>query len=649
MGDAKRVRVAADADPDALKFEWFDSDFVRVLDASASERAQGVCARFGMDGSEFVPIEDFPRLQDAEGSGGIPAAVVRTMLARRPPHTDVNESEFVACLPSPMRESIKAYQREAVAACATRHNFRMILADEPGLGKTIQSLAIAYVAARPRKPRVLVVCPAGVADNWVAEITKWTPLVAHILENKKTKKEAREREAADVFVVSVDSISLKTRALHAFVHAPERAFDAVIVDECHMLKNHGSMRSQTLAMSPSSILWTTRCVVLMSGTLVLNGRPIELYPATQCVRRGELSYDEFANRYCDARWVPALRTTIDTGKSNTTEMMLYLRSMMMRRLKNDVVELPRATRVLVLLRFARTSPEWARYRAEELKFFEALKELDVKTKAANAADSSSSVAAAKRAQREMQRLYGVLVRACGEIAAPHAWDAFARDELGRLAPDEKVIVFVHNEAVCAVVADKAKSAVPPIETAVGTGLTPESERDKLLVNLRAHDTTLKLGVLSIGAFGVGVNATPGVVLTAFFQLPPSPALLDQAEARAWRVGATRPQRFVYVVMENSIAQRMLKKHAEKARTAAWLVDGDASSKSERVFHETRTVVVESSAAPTTGSGADVDADADVDIDDETRALAEAAEEAAIAAAMNPNVDVDVDVSGGGDE
>ena len=70
------------------------------------------------------------------------------------------------------------YQREGIDQGLQWQ--RLIIGDEPGLGKTLQSIAIIDIAnAYP----CLVICPASLKINWQREVEKFTDKKALVLSN----------------------------------------------------------------------------------------------------------------------------------------------------------------------------------------------------------------------------------------------------------------------------------------------------------------------------------------------------------------------------------------------------------------------------------------------------------------------------------
>ena len=119
-------------------------------------------------------------------------------------------------------------------------------ADEPGLGKTAQSVIAASVAdAYP----MLVVVPNVVKMNWAREVERWTP-------QRRVTVIHGDGEAidafADVFVVNYDILDRHLSWISRF------GFKSMVVDEAHMIKNMQSQRSRNVLTIAESIRERTR-------------------------------------------------------------------------------------------------------------------------------------------------------------------------------------------------------------------------------------------------------------------------------------------------------------------------------------------------------------------------------------------------------
>ena len=108
-----------------------------------------------------------------------------------------------------------------------------LLADEPGLGKTAQSVLAASVAdAYP----MLAVVPNVVKINWAREVERWTPQRrVTVIHGDGDDVDA----FADVFVVNYEILDR-----HFGVARRRFGFRSMVVDEAHFIKNLASQRSQ---------------------------------------------------------------------------------------------------------------------------------------------------------------------------------------------------------------------------------------------------------------------------------------------------------------------------------------------------------------------------------------------------------------------
>lgn len=155
-----------------------------------------------------------------------------------------------------MKATLLGYQVFGVQYILNRK--RTILGDEMGLGKTLQALAAAahLMSARPRA-RVLVVCPASVLWNWMAEIARHTRLRGLVGHGPDRDGAVfRWRRTGGVLVTTfgtVDRLRLPDMAL-------------VIVDEAHYAKNEHTLRSQAV----QEVTRRSELAVYLTGTPMEN-------------------------------------------------------------------------------------------------------------------------------------------------------------------------------------------------------------------------------------------------------------------------------------------------------------------------------------------------------------------------------------------
>jgi superfamily II DNA or RNA helicase len=168
------------------------------------------------------------------------------------------------------------HQVETVRKVLKQFRGRVLLADEVGLGKTIEaSMVLKEYALRGMAERVLVLTPASLVGQWQEELASKFGLAF------ATTYEPVSREDPDAFWSQsriVASIATARRSEHA-ERLRARTFDLVIVDEAHHLRDRSS-QSWKLVDALNK-----RFLLLLSATPVQNDL-IELYNLLTLLKPG---------------------------------------------------------------------------------------------------------------------------------------------------------------------------------------------------------------------------------------------------------------------------------------------------------------------------------------------------------------------------
>ncbi|TKJ30964.1 DEAD/DEAH box helicase [Blastococcus sp. CCUG 61487] len=160
---------------------------------------------------------------------------------------------------TPAGLELMPHQGQVVAAAEQGHR-TFLLADEPGLGKTAQSLLAAEAAqAFP----LLVVVPNVVKTNWAREAGRWVPQrPATVIQGNGETIDA----FADIVVVNYEVLDRHVGWIGDF------GFRGMVVDEAHFIKNKTSQRSQHVLELSERIRSRTPRPLLMAltGTPLIN-------------------------------------------------------------------------------------------------------------------------------------------------------------------------------------------------------------------------------------------------------------------------------------------------------------------------------------------------------------------------------------------
>ncbi|MDJ1369842.1 DEAD/DEAH box helicase [Gulosibacter molinativorax] len=141
---------------------------------------------------------------------------------------------------APQGQELMPHQAQLIESVREGHR-TFLLADEPGLGKTAQSILAASVAdAFP----LLCVVPNVVKTNWQQEVERWTPgRRATVISGDGNDVDA----FSDVFIVNYEILDRHIGWLRKI------GFRGMVVDEAHFIKNLQSQRSRLVLQLAQSI------------------------------------------------------------------------------------------------------------------------------------------------------------------------------------------------------------------------------------------------------------------------------------------------------------------------------------------------------------------------------------------------------------
>ncbi len=180
------------------------------------------------------PFDDVERIEATRRTRRVPMRtwrrVCRTLLVQ---HGDASSLSTAASA----RIELLPYQLEPTLALLRGYGARVLIADEVGLGKTVQAmLAVAELRARGLATRVLVLCPAGLREQWADECAARFDLPLAILDHAGIRRtSARHPPGVNPWmlqplaVASIDYVK-RPEVLPAVLQAQ---WDMVIVDEAH--------------------------------------------------------------------------------------------------------------------------------------------------------------------------------------------------------------------------------------------------------------------------------------------------------------------------------------------------------------------------------------------------------------------------------
>jgi SWI/SNF-related matrix-associated actin-dependent regulator of chromatin subfamily A-like protein 1 len=468
------------------------------------------------------------------------------------------------------------YQEEGVKRLV--EGKRILLADEPGLGKTVQCIAAINKLNLP-DPKILIVCPKSVLGVWEDELQTW-------LNTDTASLDIRVVTAQDFQIPPDGSITLINYDIcHKLQDSLQSIhFDVMICDEAHYLKSRAAKRTQAVLGNgkknkgiQADFLW------LLTGTPILN-RPVELFPLLQAMDPDEIgSFAAYAERYCEPKAIPRGRLVVMdySGASNLVELSKRLEPRMVRRYKSDVLtQLPPKFRSCLCLTGAEDAKK------QERKMLMALMENDeLNSNDGNLEDFGAEATSlmnylGTKTNLDLEdpdnrnRIMGTLATIRKETALNKL--APAVELLENVILSQKVVVFCHHrELIARLLETFGKQAV----SIVG-GMDRESRSDA--VRRFQQDDSVRMFVGSIHAAGVGLTLT-AASRVVFLELDWSPAVMSQAEDRCHRVGQTDSVQVQYYVFKDTIDEWVARSLLSKQSNIDQILPEAISSQTGYVF------------------------------------------------------------------
>lgn len=394
---------------------------------------------------------------------------------------------------------------------------RILLADEMGVGKTVQAIGIALMY-KEEWP-VLIICPSSLKFVWRDEILKWIPDINDDKINIQIFKSSKDyfKCGVKIYIMSYDlTVKLEDKIT-------EKNFKFIIADEAHYMKSPDAKRTKCLM----PIIKRSKRVILITGTPIL-AKPVELYPLLTMLRPDLFhNFKEFGNRYCDPKrnffgmdW---------TGSSNPKELNYILRHIMIRRLKKEVMnQLPPKKRQKVEIQ---TDPKVIKQiqaiNLSSEKIIEKINELNnsqINPNLVNYVNPEKPEDNNENLLNLFNKVYNLSAEA--KISGVKEYIHYLIDNKC------KFLIFAHHMKMLDGIEEEVKKL--KVDYIRIDGKVKLEKRQEYVYKYQ-HDETCLVAILSITACYTGITLTAASTVV-FSELHMTPAVMIQAEDRAHRIG-----------------------------------------------------------------------------------------------------------------
>jgi SWI/SNF-related matrix-associated actin-dependent regulator 1 of chromatin subfamily A len=387
---------------------------------------------------------------------------------------------------------------------------RFILADDMGLGKTTSTIIAALETG---SKKILIVCPASLKINWQREIENYSDRPVFICEGKKFSTEH------DFVIINYDILKNfhdpKSKELTLLEQCN---FDLVILDEAHMISNAQAQRTKII----NSFVKKINRVWLLTGT-PMTSRPMNYYNLLSIIESPVAqNWMAYAIRYCQGYQFKAGNRKVwnVSGASNLEELRDRTSKQILRRLKEEVLDLPDKIITPVYLRLQ--SKEYENLMGEYYDWYDK-----------NPDESSSLTVQFSKLMKVRKVIANEKTRQTIEFAE------------NILEQGKKVIIFTNfTDSLQTIYQHFGKQAV------YLDGSCSNSVRQQAVDQFQ-NEEKIKVFVGNLKAAGVGLTLTSAEVVI-MNDLSFVPAEHAQAEDRAYRYGQKSNVLVYYPLYENTI-------------------------------------------------------------------------------------------------
>eukprot|EP01018_Ginkgo_biloba_P023300 Gb_30392 [translate_table: standard] len=467
--------------------------------------------------------------------------------------SDDEVDRLLVKLPSKVKEELLPFQMDGVRF-GVRRGGRCLIADEMGVGKTIQAIAIA--SCYMHEGSILVVCPASMRFTWAEELERWLPFCVpidiHLVFGHRNNL-ADTANYPKIVVISYTMLSRLRKSMLVLKWA------LMIVDESHNLRCTKKFTESEETKAVLDVARTVKRVVLLSGTPSLS-RPYDIFHQIDILWPGLLGKDkyDFARNYCcmESVQVSQGRSYKDFSKGiRLQELNVLLReTVMVRRLKQNVLaQLPPKRRQVIRVMLSLSDISLAKASAiqDDRRGNEVLCQCGFTAKGScDCEDNDSEDASVECENSDDLQDIGVSNKSAkclsyqeiglGKLRSFQEWlfnhpiftDSGDTDLVEKGSSAQKMVVFAHHLRVLDGIQEAVCQKGLEFVRIDGSTLTKDRQLAVQAFRLRAE---VKIAIIGITAGGVGLDFSSAQSV-AFVELPKSASEMIQAEDRAHRRG-----------------------------------------------------------------------------------------------------------------
>lgn len=489
---------------------------------------------------------------------------------------DITADEYVTLekpevkVPDNFKFKTNPYDHQIVGFNYGLQNDRWLLGDEMGLGKTKQviDIAVAKKLIKGYKHCFIVCGVNGLKWNWRNEVYTHSNESAYILgqkvkgnkisigSNKDKLNDVKNLSSINSYFIITNVETLRDEAINEELQklCKDGTIGMIAFDECHKAKNPTTQQGKGILKLQAETM------IAMTGTPLMNN-PMDLYIILKWLGYEKHAFYSFKKHYCVMGGFGGYEIV---GYKNLDELQEQLDDIMLRRKKEEVLNLPEKT---YINEYVEMSP------AQKKIYNEVTNEIK---------DNIDQISIAPNPLAELIRMRqatgftGILSSTVQESAKLDRMEELVEEakENGK-----KVVIFSNWTQMTTPITTRLLSK--GLRAGVITGETKDADRQALVDGFQNGNYDVMVG--TTGAMGTGLTLTAGTV-EIFLDEPWNMALKEQCVDRCHRIGQKDNLTIYTLMCKDTIDEKVHEIVEQKGEMANAIVDGKVTMNNKELLN-----------------------------------------------------------------
>lgn len=417
--------------------------------------------------------------------------------------------------------TLPLYEFQKIGASFLKQMPASLLADVPGLGKTIQT-----IGALEGVERILVFCPSSLKYSWKEEIERWDPNADVVVVDGKKEDRFQCWNRKNQWTIANYEL-----LIHDFDNIPKE-WGAIVCDEATRISNPDAQTVRNLKTIK------TKKRIALTGTPISN-RPDDIWSIIDWLVPGYLgTFYQFRQKYCIENDYGRV-----VGYKNLDQLSSKVNRFMLRRMKNEVfTDFPPKT--VLHINFELSETERTLYQAVKEQVIDDIKKLsDLDTK-------SLGIIPVKMLRLKQATGHTKLVGGYGNGESTKL-DTLRMMLKPIIESGEKAIIFSQFAEMLHILREELREFRPLVIYG------DVSSVERMVAVKEFNDDPLGRIIIMTEAGAYGLNMQSALYVF-HYDAPWSVAKLNQREDRAHRHGVKGPVTVYHLVARNTIDEYVIK-------------------------------------------------------------------------------------------